>query len=331
MIKHKVLFMITIFPLLSSCSNSVINNTTKPTANSSSISSEILNDMSSVPIKEMRIMNINQYLSFAPSRVKVYYDKMISDDFDLYFDIIDPTICEIIDNMVIGKKLGTTTVYASDADGNEDEFQVRIEDPQQYVFYRDVLTIRENYRIKGYMKDTTLFIGDSFFDQRNFWKTFDEDFAGKNCFAAGISSSKATDWIKFRNLIIDYINPKNIVVHIGTNDINDNSLNYSESEYYEMIIEFLECLVRENPSTAIYYFGIENRSADGYRVKNIYCQQVTQRINAEFAKVYDNFHYIDSPTVFNANQSKYISLDGIHPSIEGYKYYVDQLNEIVDY
>ena len=33
----------------------------------------------------------------------------------------------------------------------------------------------------------------------------------------------------------------------------------------------------------------------------------------------------------NSNQEKYVSQDGIHPSNEGYKYYVNILNEIIEY
>ena len=47
----------------------------------------------------------------------------------------------------------------------------------------------EEYRKRANKDKTTLFIGDSFFDKRYFWTDFEEVFAGKDAFCAGISST----------------------------------------------------------------------------------------------------------------------------------------------
>ena len=84
------------------------------------------------------------------------------------------------------------------------------------------------------------------------------------------------------------------MIHIGTNDIYDSAANLSVNQYYEGIVEFLKDVCEKLPNSKIYYFGIENRLNN---LKNIYAEQVTDLIKTDFAPNYDNFVYIDSPSV----------------------------------
>lgn len=329
----KVISLLTL-PLLlflESCGGRQSQSTPAPVSVSSKISSS--SDGTDAEPESIVIPNVRHYLSYAPTRIKVYYDKTLQTSPDLYYDIVDPSVCRIENNEVIGLKIGTTTIFASTAAGTETSFTVSVDDVSEYTFGRDVASVQEAYRLAGKPANPTLFVGDSFFDIRNFWKSFNDDFGPeKNCFSVGISSTKTTDWMMFRNLLIDELNPKNIVMHIGTNDLNDNSLPRTADEYYAQITELLAVVLGEHPDTPVYYFGIENRTASsGYGANNAYAERVTARIKDEFARDYENFHYIDSPAVFNADQATYISADGIHPSAAGYAYYVHTLDGLVDF
>lgn len=300
----------------------------------SSISSDVsLPDDSGSELSEtstLHIPTIRQYLSYAPSKIEVY-ENGIPSNIDLYYEIENDEICTIENGYVHGLKIGETLVYASAASGVETSFLVYIEDDENYPFDRDVRSKEEAYRLHGNYDSPTLFVGDSFFDQSVFWKTFYDDFdVEKKCVSVGICSTKATDWIICRDRLLLNYHPKNLILHIGTNDINDTPLNLSVEEYYRKITAFLDICVENLPDTEIYYFGIENRAGNAGG-KNRYVEQVTAKIQKEYAPLHSRFTYIDSPSVFNGNQEKYISSDNIHPSQEGYAYYVEILNQLVKF
>ena len=79
----------------------------------------------------------------------------------------------------------------------------------------------EEYRKRANKDKTTLFIGDSFFDKRYFWTDFEEVFAGKDAFCAGISSTTTYEWEEFFPKYFTKIPPKNLVVNLGTNNFYD--------------------------------------------------------------------------------------------------------------
>jgi lysophospholipase L1-like esterase len=146
----------------------------------------------------------------------------------------------------------------------------------------------------------------------------------------GLSGSKSTDWVIVRDRLLFHYQPKNVVIHIGTNDINDNPILQTVDQYYATITSFLDLVLDALPETPVYYLGIEDRagSAGG---KNLYSEKVTAMIKDTYAPKHSGFTYVDSPSVFNADQAKYIRADNIHPSADGYAYYVKKLREIVSF
>lgn len=286
-------------------------------------------------LEPLKVLNVEVYEGYASYPVRAYFGNQPIISPDLYYEIDDNSIAQILDNKVIPLMIGTTNVLASTSDGRETNFIVRVKSMLENRFNADVLSRIEEFELTHKpAQNPTVFIGDSFFDPRNFWRSFYDDFDGLNCFAAGISSSKASDWIHFRDRLIHNFAPKQIVIHIGTNDINDNEIaTLKVADYYHQITSFLELLITELPGVAIYYLGIENRSAtSGYNHKNIYVEQVTNLIKTEFGNTYQQqFHYIDTPTTFNGNQSTYLASDGIHPSNIGYQFYVELLKGVINF
>ncbi|MDE6401460.1 MAG: SGNH/GDSL hydrolase family protein [Clostridiales bacterium] len=279
----------------------------------------------------LTISDVFQYCGYSPIKIETKMDGQPVDGLDLYYDIVDKTVCEIQNGYVNGLKAGSTEVYAQTLNGQEVMFEVTVHDAIAYKYNAVVLTREEDYINKANRaKNPTLFVGDSFFDERYCWKSFYDDFDGLNCFSVGISGSQTVDWYVAKTRLITAFEPKNIVVHIGTNDINDTSINMTVDGYYKKITAFLDMLLDEFPDTPIYYFGIEDRngSAGG---KNRYSSAVTEKIKTEFQTDNAYFHYLDTPSVFNADPDRYVSTDNIHPSVEGYRVYTEMLKQQVEF
>lgn len=129
-----------------------------------------------------------------------------------------------------------------------------------------------NWLDNGRAGKTTLFIGDSFFD--GFWADFYETYAGKDVQKSGISATTANDWTHFIDtFFIDEDGdgvadkqPKNIVMHLGTNDICDDKDDASvdgETTIADLTTMF-DKLHERLPDTKVYYFGISPRSRVNY-------------------------------------------------------------------
>lgn len=280
---------------------------------------------------KLTIGNVYQYYGYNAVKIVTKMDGKPVDGLDLYYDIVDDGVCAITDGYVRGLKVGTTQVYAQTLGGQEVSFTVTIRDSQEYRYNTDVLTREQEKTIKfSNVKNPTLFVGDSFFDEKNCWTSFYSDFEDLNCVSVGISGSQTSHWYDARDRLIKAWAPKNIVIHIGTNDINDNTVTLTVDQYYARITEFLETIINEYPETPVYYFGIEDRNGD-QGGKNAYSSAVTEKIKNEFTKEHATFHYLDTPAIYNADPDVYVSADNIHPSKKGYEVYTKMLKECVDF
>ncbi len=166
---------------------------------------------------------------------------------------------------------------------------------------------------------TTVFLGDSFFDTRYFWTDFYATYAGKDALCFGISSTTTYDWEKIlsRDLIFGEAAPKNIVIHLGTNNLYDD-LQSAEGTVRDL--QRLFHLIRERyPDTGLYYFGISIRSYDPVKIA------ATREVNAqimEWCRVRDWIVYLDTPPQLTADKLR----DGVHPKLEWYSVFIGALN-----
>lgn len=131
------------------------------------------------------------------------------------------------------------------------------------AYAEKIAQYKKDWAEKGKDGETTLFIGDSFFDGE-FWSTFDNFYWSKNALRCGVSSSTSYDWEVFTTEFLKDTNPKNIVMHIGTNNI------YDDKKDAEVTVEALQRMfsyMHETlPSTKIYYFGISLRTYDDAKI-----------------------------------------------------------------
>ena len=165
---------------------------------------------------------------------------------------------------------------------------------------------------------TTLFIGDSFFDTRYFWTDFYQSYAGKDALCFGISSTTTYDWEMFAEGALADVRPKNIVIHLGTNNIYDDAKTAEETS---LALRRLFTLLRDRFGGAhIYYFGISVRSYGTEEISR------TRQVNADISawcERRDWITYIDTPDRLTADMLR----DGVHPKLEYYAVFTEALAE----
>lgn len=202
---------------------------------------------------------------------------------------------------------------------------------KEFTDYADAVRSRvTSWEEAGSPTGETLFIGDSFFDTQ-FWSNFYTTFGKYSARTFGISATTSTDWEYWLDDLVYPQNPKNLVMHIGTNNIYDDHKNAEQT--ITEVTRLIETIHNKLPDTKIYYFGIEPRTygANGRSVADTIT--LLNEINTgikSYIEDTENVTYLDSPALcYNTDgtvKSDFFR-DGTHPKLENYDYYVDLLNE----
>lgn len=121
--------------------------------------------------------------------------------------------------------------------------------------------LAQKYASQGHNGETTVFIGDSFFDERYFFTNFSALFAGEDALCMGISSTTTFDWEQYilaENTILSAsMQPKALVVSLGTNNFYDDKRSTADTA---SDLQRLFTLMHDRmPDTHIYYFSIAQR------------------------------------------------------------------------
>lgn len=176
-------------------------------------------------------------------------------------------------------------------------------------------------------ENATFFIGDSFFDE-GFWNGSDfyDTYDGINAHRMGVSASTLSDWMVISERVVFPYNPKNIVMHIGSNDYFDDGM------APQRIANNLKSLVNDYhkriPGVKVYWFSIEPRKTNTGEARD--GANRTNEIMKAFAEENDWFVYIDSHrwcfvdderTTINADFYR----DNVHPKKGSYALYVQAL------
>ena len=82
-------------------------------------------------------------------------------------------------------------------------------------------------------------------------------YTGKDALCLGISSATTFDWEMIAADVFEDIAPKNIVMHLGTNNIYDDGKTVTET--VADLQRLFTMLHGYYPETSIYYFGISLR------------------------------------------------------------------------
>ncbi len=164
--------------------------------------------------------------------------------------------------------------------------------------------------------NTTLFIGDSFMDN-HFIGEYMRSFAqGKDVLHAGISSTTSYHWEAAYSTVIGTA-PKNIVMHVGTNNFYD--VHDLTSDTQDSLTRLFMLMHSKYPSSNIYWFNITQRSDTSY-AQNV---SETNVYMAEWCAKYDWITCVDTCSKVTTAMLG----DGVHPTTENYKVFTDALVE----
>ena len=170
--------------------------------------------------------------------------------------------------------------------------------------------------------NTTVFIGDSFFDRRYYWTDFySDDMNGKDAFLAGIGSTRTDHWSEILDEIFSVFGkktPKNIVIHLGTNDIGNGSTTKMVTTGLQNLFKQIH---KKYPNTNVYYFGITDRY-DHTQVRKTIAE--TNRTMSTWCADQDYITYIDTPSLITKDM---LQSDNLHPKLETYAVFTEALKK----
>lgn len=236
----------------------------------------------------------------------------------------DTNYIKIENNIVTPVKRADKTVNVR---AKSEHFNVVFQVEVDYIRFTDSLYKLDGFDVAGraetckaVTENTTLFIGDSFMDSY-FIGAYMETYAdGKDVMNAGISSTKTYHWEAAYKKIIGTTAPKNIVLHIGTNNFYD--------EPHDMVEDTEDSLARlfmfihsSYPTSNIYWFNITQRENTDY------ASHVTEtnEYMAEWCGKYSWITCVD--TCSKVSVADLDPKDGTHPKTESYKIFTDALEE----
>ena len=179
-------------------------------------------------------------------------------------------------------------------------------------YLADANNLKGEYSANGTDGKTTVFIGDSFFDVADWgWQNFYSDYAGKDALGLGISSSTTFDWESFLlagDTILSGMQPKNVVVNIGTNNIYDD--NRAAPETVRDLQRLFTLLHDRMPDANIYYFSIAQRADTKYAAQVSAVNDAME----QWCEYKDWITFVDVEDQISASDLK----DGVHPKNETY-------------
>lgn len=163
--------------------------------------------------------------------------------------------------------------------------------------------------------NTTLFLGDSFMDSYFIGDYMTSYKVGKDVINAGISSTTSYHWEASYGKIIGTTAPKNIAIHIGTNNFYDAHDDAESTR--ESLTRLFMMMHNSYPATKIYWFNITQRT------NTQYAGQVTETnaYMAQWCAKYDWITCVDTCSQITGGMLR----DGIHPKTENYKVFTDAL------
>ena len=187
--------------------------------------------------------------------------------------------------------------------------------------YEDkIAQYKQDWEEKGKAGETTIFIGDSFFDGE-FWSTFYDLYWSREVLRCGVSSSTSYDWEVFTTEFLKDTNPKNIVMHIGTNNIYDDNKN---AEVTVKALQRMFSYMHETlPTTNLYYFGISLRTYDEAKIA------IAKEVNAAMETWCADKDYITFIGSTVERLTGDMLRDNVHPredsECNAYKIFVEEL------
>ena len=196
--------------------------------------------------------------------------------------------------------------------------------------YQNIKNLYDDHYAK---ENATVFIGDSFFQ---FWRDgtantlFSKEFRGKNAVNLGINGTTTHHW---RAMWEDYLKdtlvaPKNIVLNIGINNVDDNSEDGKNAgKNVRMLIEDMH---ETFPNTNIYYFSVTRCSKGVFATYWDRHDGVNTYLKENFFLNNSYATYLDANELFGEDYADYRMPDGLHLNARGYMIFKSLITENVE-
>ena len=204
------------------------------------------------------------------------------------------------------------TVHAEQVNKNESCYTVPAD------FNTRIASKLTEYKNNGNDGKTTLFIGDSFFDERWFWTDFNRTYAGKDALIAGVSSSTTYDWEHFTETFLKNVSPKQVAMHMGTNNVYDDKK--SATETVSSLQRMFYLMHEAMPETHIYWFNISQRSYGDNEIATVTAVNSAMK---KWAEGRTWFTLIDTSSKLTSEMLR----DDVHPKLEYYSVFVNALKD----
>ena len=180
----------------------------------------------------------------------------------------------------------------------------------------------KKWQSEGIDNSTTIYIGDSFFDYSECWPDFETThYSGKDAMCIGISGSKTYHWETWANGWLSKTAPKNVVMHIGTNNVSAGD---TAEGTFDSLKRMFTIMRSKLPQTKFYWFSITRHAESTSDV--IAKNQVRDRVNdmmKEWCSERDYMVYVHTVDSIDGSMLR----DGVHPKVEYYKIFVDAVAE----
>lgn len=248
------------------------------------------------------------------------------------YEVDDDTICEVENDCVYYIDDGITTINAK-SEHLQGKFKVYANTKKSGgIDVSSFLSKAKNcvLSVSDMAADDTLFVGDSFFEfwalGKNITNTFNTTFADYKTVNIGISATQTHHWRAIHSKIIagTEVAPKNIVINIGINNVDDNK---EGGKVCAHNIQFLiEDYLEAYPTTNIYYFSI-TRCSGTFAAQWVDHSKSNDLIK-EYCENTERVHYLDVMGLYGDDYWKY-EQDGLHPNQDGYNLFEKLIKENV--
>ena len=224
-----------------------------------------------------------------------------------YF-VVDESICYIEDDEVVYLSEGRTDVIAT---SEHFSYKFIVGASQTFNYSSMARSMNNLVDRDGLDENLTVFLGDSFFD---FWRNginnvtkWENYYSEYKAINIGIGGTKTHDWRAMNKNIVCKTSPKNIIINLGTNNLNGGEL---ANQTFLNMRDLLEDYQYYFPDAKIYIFTV-TRCTGALSVNWSKAQQYNQKLK-DYAETKDAITVLDVAERFGLDYQDYLASDGLH-------------------